>query len=203
MAVRCLRCGAAVGGLTQLCDQCSNEKRRQDEASAALAAQATMVGCPHCGISVSRAAETCSNCGATFFDRTGHLAGGTLAYGGFWVRLAAALLDGLIMFVPGFVIGLAVTDQYAQLAFSAVAGLVYTVGFWIVEGATPGKMLMNLRVVNADGSPLNPGQAFIRYFGYILNGFTLGVGYLLIVFSDKKQGLHDHIAGTIVVRTEN
>lgn len=203
MAVRCLRCGSAVDGFTQHCSDCSEAQRRDDEQSAALAAQATMVACPHCGISVSRAAESCPSCSATFFDRTGHHAGGGLVYGGFWVRLVAWLIDGLIMIVPGFVLNLAVADHYTAAGINVLVGLAYTVGFWIVEGATPGKMVMNLRVVNADGSPINPGQAVIRYFGYILNGFTLGIGYLLIVFSDRKQGLHDHIAGTVVVHTEN
>lgn len=80
------------------------------------------------------------------------------------------------------------------------ASLVYYVGFWVTEGATPGKMVFGLRVVSVDGSPIEIWQGVLRVFGYWLDGVTLGIGFLMVLFTAEKRGLHDFVANTMVVR---
>lgn len=65
-------------------------------------------------------------------------------------------------------------------------------------GQTLGKMAFKLRVVDPGGGYITMGQSTIRWFGYLLCDITLGIGYLVIIFSARKQGLHDKIAGTLV-----
>ena len=68
-------------------------------------------------------------------------------------------------------------------------------------GATPGKMACGLKVVRADGSKLTYGRAMGRFFGDILSGIILGIGYLMIAFDDEKRALHDRICDTRVIKT--
>lgn len=70
----------------------------------------------------------------------------------------------------------------------------------MAKGATPGKMALSMEIVMADGRPLTTSAAVLRYIGYIVNVATLGIGYLMIAFTPQKRGLHDYIAGTVVVR---
>ena len=65
--------------------------------------------------------------------------------------------------------------------------------------ATLGKMTLGIIVTDVDGETLSFGRASARYFAKILSAATLGIGYLLIAFNARKQGLHDLIAGTLVV----
>jgi uncharacterized RDD family membrane protein YckC len=65
--------------------------------------------------------------------------------------------------------------------------------------ATPGKMVFGLRVATADGEPIGFGRATGRFFGKIVSGMIFNVGYLMVAFTSRKQGLHDMIANTVVV----
>jgi uncharacterized RDD family membrane protein YckC len=65
--------------------------------------------------------------------------------------------------------------------------------------ATPGKMVLGLRVTTADGEPIGFGRATGRFFGKIISGMICNVGYLMVAFTSRKQGLHDMIANTVVV----
>ena len=76
---------------------------------------------------------------------------------------------------------------------------LYRVGFWTVTGQTPGMALFGLRVLRADGRPLGLVVALRRVLGYVACLFTFGLGFLAVVFSARRQGLHDRIAGTVVV----
>jgi uncharacterized RDD family membrane protein YckC len=77
---------------------------------------------------------------------------------------------------------------------------VYVIG-WGRYGTTPGKLLLELRVVDARTGG-RPGlvRAFIRYIGYFVSFLTLGLGFVWIVFDRRRQGLHDKLAGTRVIR---
>jgi len=84
-----------------------------------------------------------------------------------------------------------------QWALAAVAVLA----FWISRQATPGKMLFRARIVDArTGGKPSAGQLIGRYFSYYLSIFGLGLGFLWIGFDPRKQGWHDKLAGTVVVR---
>lgn len=69
------------------------------------------------------------------------------------------------------------------------------------KGATPGKMLLGLKVLDAKtGNLLTIGQALLRYAGYILSSLIFCLGYIWVGFDKKKQGWHDKMAKTVVVR---
>ncbi|MGC3991485.1 MAG: RDD family protein [Chthoniobacteraceae bacterium] len=151
---------------------------------------------------------------------------GQFVYGGFWIRFAAKILDGIIMwivnmaimFIVGILIGVVVGVSHAgqqasgsvnsiqlligiiTLLVELAVGIGYVVFFVGKYGATPGKMACGLKIIRPDGSPLTYGRAFIRWLAELINGFTIGIGYLIAAFDEEKRGLHDRIADTRVVR---
>jgi len=147
-------------------------------------------------------------------------------YGGFWRRLFAFLVDKAILYVVSlilFLIGLLALGlrhnlmdriptspadlthgmgifALLYLAASLLAGMTYFTWFHGIAGRTPGKMLLGLRVIQASGDPMTPGIAFLRWAGYLISGPVLCLGFLWIAFDGRKQGWHDKIAATIVIR---
>jgi uncharacterized RDD family membrane protein YckC len=138
-------------------------------------------------------------------------------YGGFWIRAAAKVLDGLllgIVFLPPLFY-FAIKNAPAQAAgppdmrfqiLQLVFQLVYMVGnigygiFFLGKfGATPGKMVCSLRVVTAEGGQLTYGRATGRVFAEMLSGLTCYIGYIIAGFDQEKRALHDHICNTRVV----
>jgi len=137
---------------------------------------------------------------------------------GFWIRLVATMLDstlaGLVQFV--FISILAITagslmggmDPEESTAFGLlttlfgiVFGVVYSVFFTGYCGQTPGKMLLRIKVIRTSGGEISYGRAFLREVpGKFLSGLIFGIGYLMVAFDDRKQGLHDRIADTYVVK---
>ncbi|EDN65822.1 membrane protein [Beggiatoa sp. PS] len=72
--------------------------------------------------------------------------------------------------------------------------------FWIAHSATPGKMLVDCKIVDAKtGKPITFKQAFLRCLGYIISFLSLGLGFLWILWDDRRQGWHDKIANTVVI----
>lgn len=146
---------------------------------------------------------------------------GTFVYGGFWRRVLALLLDGIILGVIYFPVqmlllmmlapsisrdpqgihaGSLVAAFGAAYAFNIVLGVCYQGYFLSQKSATPGKMILGLKVITPGGGRISVGRAVGRYFGYILDGLTLGIGYLIVAFDSEKRGLHDYICGTRVIR---
>jgi uncharacterized RDD family membrane protein YckC len=147
-------------------------------------------------------------------------------YGGFWRRAFAYLIDEVILYCVSlvlFVIGLLalgfegdVLDRvltspgdltqgmgiFGLLYFAAalIAGMSYFTWFHGIAGRTPGKMLLGLRVIQASGDPMTPGVAFLRWVGYLISGLVLCLGFLWVAFDGRKQGWHDKIAATVVIR---
>lgn len=123
-------------------------------------------------------------------------------YGGFWIRLLVALLDTLIIGVPAAVLGFVlifltgIQSLYWLIQLGVVVFVIYMNG---VKGGTPGKLILKLRIVNEKGEYIGIPISILRYIGYILSGIILGIGFLMIAFTEKKQGLHDKIAKTFVV----
>jgi uncharacterized RDD family membrane protein YckC len=208
--VRCIRCGAYTEG-SQVCGDCT-ERQQADEAARtervaraiaerpANAASAASAGaCPSCGRLAGHGAKFCGFC--RYELRALAPGEGELVYAGFWIRFLAALIDGAILFVVNVVLAslipTPVTAFFAQLFLNAT----YTIGFWIGQGATPGKMAVGVKVVMANGLPLEFGAACLRYVGYLACALTLGIGYLMIAFTAEKRGLHDYIGGTVVIKT--
>jgi len=77
--------------------------------------------------------------------------------------------------------------------------VAYPLLFWTLTGQTPGKMLLGLRVVTADGHYLSFGRSIRRLIGFVLAALLLYLGFLWILVDDRRQGLHDKIAATCVV----
>ncbi len=149
------------------------------------------VACPSCGQSAPASARFCPACAK---DMSG------VEYAGFWMRFAANFIDALILMIPNIVLVLAVETPASNL-LSIALGLVYLVGFWSTQGATPGKMALGIKITTVDGEPIDFGRAFLRYIGYWASAITLGIGHLMIAFTGQKRGLHDYIAGTVVIKT--
>jgi uncharacterized RDD family membrane protein YckC len=145
-------------------------------------------------------------------------------YAGFWRRFWAVFIDGMVLNAVLFPLGLALSittlphlsDQdldpgamtgvmtaYLRLAFLA------TVINWIYASlmessarqATLGKMVLGIRVTDLDGKRLSFARATGRYFGKMVSGLTLMIGYLVQVVTARRQALHDVLAGTLVVRS--
>jgi uncharacterized RDD family membrane protein YckC len=138
---------------------------------------------------------------------------GALNYAGFWIRVGAKLLDGIILGIlflpPIFYFAFKSTADpksgafqifqlLAQLVYMA-ANIAYQVFFLGKYGATPGKMACGLRVITADGGKISYGRATGRAFAEILSGMICYIGYLIVAFDDQKRALHDHICNTRVI----
>ena len=124
---------------------------------------------------------------------------------GFGVRLMASIIDGVVVGVFQLAVWIFLSfvhlDELAQ-ALTLLVDAGYCLYFWTKDGATPGKSLMRIRVIAVDGSTVSVGAAIIRYLGYFLSAIPLGLGYLWIIFDANKQGWHDKLAGTYVVRID-
>jgi len=131
---------------------------------------------------------------------------------GFWRRVGAHVVDGFIMnvfvffaaFLMGLIAGVTGTEPTGAALLGGIIGLVlpmaYCVSFWVKKGATPGKMMLGIRVAREDGGELTGGQSIIRYLGYIPSSLFLGLGYLWMLWDSEKRCWHDMMAGTRVFR---
>jgi uncharacterized RDD family membrane protein YckC len=136
-------------------------------------------------------------------------------YAGFWRRLAATLIDTLLLvavsvpimmlFGRGMMAAmrpgtLPSAHDLNSLLLNYILPLLLSVFFWVKYLGTPGKLLLNCRVVDAaSGAPLRPGQAILRYLAYIVSTLPLCLGFLWIAWDHRKQGFHDKIAKSVVV----
>src|SRR5205814_2055795 len=90
-------------------------------------------------------------------------------------------------------------DVFLSLVLPAVAIVI----FWIARQATPGKMALSLRVVDAETlGPISKGQAIGRYLGYYVSILVFCLGLLWVGFDARKQGWHDKLAGTLVIKEQ-
>lgn len=133
-------------------------------------------------------------------------------YGGFWLRMWAFVLDSVcltILLIPAVLLiyGFAYFSSSggwfrgpADIFLQVVLPFLLVFWFWRKWLATPGKMLLNCKIVNADGHGAPTGtQLAVRYLGYFLSLVPLGLGFLWIAFDRRKQGWHDKLARTVVI----
>ena len=144
-----------------------------------------------------------------------------LEFAGFWRRAAAFVIDMVVLSVItsvcmpyryfGFIKFWSL-DMFSSFAswflipqlilgdvLVVLVTVVYFAIFWVWRGQTPGKMVMEIKVVRPDGSNVTPLIALLRYLGYIVSAALLSIGFIWIAFDKQKQGFHDKIAGTFVV----
>lgn len=129
-------------------------------------------------------------------------------YGGFWRRVGAYLIDIIVLLIPLVILS---ALQSAAGDENVAAGLqawllelaLYWAYFALQESssrqATIGKRTMGLRVTDLNGQRLTLARATGRHFGKILSSILLGIGYLMVAFTERRQGLHDMMAGTVVL----
>ena len=128
------------------------------------------------------------------------------AKAGFWIRFVAILIDSiLVAIVNSALAAILGLNTNGRSGLQVLLGLIYYVYFWSSAspwpGQTIGSKLLNIRVVRTDGSDLAISQALIRYVGFFISAICLGIGLIWAAFDANKQGWHDKIAGTYVVKT--
>jgi uncharacterized RDD family membrane protein YckC len=159
--------------------------------------------CPNCGAALIAGAEFCGSCGARVSGAAGPTPSAAAAgeYAGFWIRLVASIIDGIILNVIGLIFGLVLEGIGARILIGILVGIAYSIGFWVANnGQTPGKMAVGIRVQMENGEPIDIGPALLRYVGYYVSAIILFIGFIMIAFTPQKRGLHDYIAGTVVVK---
>jgi uncharacterized RDD family membrane protein YckC len=133
-------------------------------------------------------------------------------YAGFWIRLVALFIDSLVLLIPSIIIlfllgaiggnaGLTQETSYFLWIFIySVMVLSYMIFMTYKYQATLGKKVVKIKVFSDKGNKLTLGQVILREFiGKFLSSIILYIGYIMIAFSKKKQGLHDKVAGTVVI----
>jgi uncharacterized RDD family membrane protein YckC len=128
------------------------------------------------------------------------------AKAGFWIRFLAILIDSVILFVINIIIAAILGSSSAgRSGIQTLLGLIYYVYFWSSAspwpGQTVGNKLLNIRVIKTDGSDLSIVVALIRYVGLVVSILVIFIGVIWAAFDPNKQGWHDKIAGTYVVKT--
>jgi uncharacterized RDD family membrane protein YckC len=198
----------------------------QSSAAAAAIGQ-EQAACSECGTVLPRAnlvqigsSLICAQCKPRYVQKLREgvemQQGAAMNYAGFWIRVGAHIIDAIIMQVINVVLGLAFGISAASIARGGNAASITATGmFWLVSvsvalaydvgcvgtwGATPGKMACGLRIVTAEGYKVSYLRAFGRYFAKILSALACGIGFLMVAFDDQKQGLHDRICNTRVVK---
>jgi uncharacterized RDD family membrane protein YckC len=151
-------------------------------------------------------------------------------YAGFWIRFLARVIDAIIVGFVSFIIRIPLAflmgggalvslggDQSPTAALAALPmimalagisfliqvalGAAYEGYFLSSRGATPGKMVLGLKVVRADGGPLSPGLAVGRFFALYLSAFILLIGFIMAAFDPEKRALHDRVCNTRVIHS--
>lgn len=120
----------------------------------------------------------------------------TMPRAGFWIRVAAALLDFLMLVVPIGITG--AFNHGPGLFFLILAG--YHASMWKLKGTTIGGVICGLKVVRLDDRPLDWGVTIVRALSAFLSLFVAGLGFIWVAFDDEKQSWHDKVAGTTIVR---
>jgi len=202
--------------------------------------------CNKCGTQNAAGAQFCSRCGtptnpmlgvvptavgsssnpsspyptsATAYPPVAPMA--AVGYGGFWIRVVAAIIDAIILRVVvapvgmifgglGLAGGMMTGLPHAGLALlgGGVTFILLLFGSWLYEAfmesssyqATLGKMIFGMKVTDLNGNRISLERATGRHFAKYLSAMVLGIGYIMVGFTERKQGLHDLLAGTLVRR---
>jgi uncharacterized RDD family membrane protein YckC len=170
----------------------------------------------------------CSSCKESYAQKLRECAAqpARAAYAGFWIRFVSSLIDGIILGVVVGILQVAVfgsmfltpafqqgrtPDPTVVAPFLGLLGIMYVVqialassyeAFFVAKlGATPGKMVIGVKVLRPDGSPVSLGRAYGRYFSKFISALTLFIGFIMAGFDSQKRALHDMICDTRVVKS--
>lgn len=149
------------------------------------------------------------------------VAGPIMVYAGFWWRVLAYIIDAILLGIPLNILGAALgapigfaaarhisaREMDALLMYQGIAIVAAWLYFALLESSawqgTIGKKALSLSVTDYNAQPIGFGQATGRFFAKILSGLILGIGFLMVAFTQRKQGLHDLMASTLVGRRIN
>ncbi|MBY0374004.1 MAG: RDD family protein [Bryobacteraceae bacterium] len=143
-------------------------------------------------------------------------------YAGFWIRFVAYMIDNLLLGIVNSIVSIAALMPFigaatrggspdpfqitgfliayvGSILFSLVLYGAYESYFLGKNGATPGKMILGLKVIRPDGRPITWKTGLGRYFAKLLSSLTLSIGYMMAGWDDEKRSLHDRICDTRVV----
>jgi uncharacterized RDD family membrane protein YckC len=203
--LHCPKCGVEVPDSADFCPSCGERQQRDSDAGAESG--------------VSRNARTSS--AATSTAHNPALITVRFVYAGFWRRAVAYFLDAILLGFTVVVLILGPLMQHAGLStdnpwvlFTGANRQVFAVNllvqmacwpYWALMESSPwratlGKRIMKLEVTDVAGRRLSFPRASLRYFGRLISGLTLLLGFLMAGFTPRKQALHDILAGTLVVR---
>ncbi|MCF6257868.1 MAG: RDD family protein [Gammaproteobacteria bacterium] len=134
-------------------------------------------------------------------------------YAGFWIRTGAAIIDTILILIIILPILTAiygvnywVSESFVQgfwdVLFNYLLPAIAVIVFWVYKSATPGKMATKLTIVDAKtGGKPSTGQFIGRYLGYYVSIIPLFLGIIWVGIDKRKQGWHDKLAGTVVIKS--
>lgn len=134
-------------------------------------------------------------------------------FAGFWRRVLATFLDTIVMsivalplllyFYPHYFNSDALIQGPMDVLLTWIGPALYAIIFWNKKGATPGKMIMQIQIVNYQTlQQPSIGSLVGRYFSYYVSALTFGLGFLWIAWDKEKRGFHDKLSGTAVIKTQ-
>lgn len=181
--------------------------------------------CHQCGAWMEDESPSCPSCGQPQTPSLAPEGEVRTAFAGFWLRLTAYAIDVLILCAATLVVMVPLAPLFfgtrppqppmpgqslrpAAMMFVATVWALSIIGTWLYFAlfessawqATPGKRALGLFVTDMQGRQISFGRATARFFGKILSSLVLLIGYVMIGFTEKKQGLHDMLADTLVLR---
>jgi len=191
----CRNCGKELTDLAEICIQCGAKPKSGDKY------------CDNCGAETAPNAEICVKCGVQV--KSASVVSQDM-YAGFWRRFGAVIIDGILLWMAEMIIFRSIAFRMFVFTpeamvktyfWSILIGWLY---FALMESsnkqATLGKMLIGIKVIDLEGNRISFGKATARHFSKIISGVILAVGYIMAGFTQRKQALHDIIAGTLVVK---
>lgn len=135
-------------------------------------------------------------------------------YAGFWIRVVAALIDTvliLLIIIPiligiygsAYFSGTSLIQGAWDFLLSYIFPAIAVIVFWTYKSATPGKMILKIKIVDANtGGKPSTAQFIGRYLAYYVSTIPLLLGLIWVGFDKRKQGWHDKLAGTVVVKED-
>ncbi|CAM4312624.1 RDD family protein [Acinetobacter pragensis] len=142
-------------------------------------------------------------------------------YAGFWERVGASLIDMIILLTATYpilwlfyrgdwerIFATGLSEQPQVFWFDILANYIlpfaYTVIVWLLWSASPGKILLGMKIVDAEtGQNIDLKQSIIRYIGYFPAMMVFMIGIFWVAFDKRKQGWHDKMANTVVIRNSD
>jgi uncharacterized RDD family membrane protein YckC len=214
----CNKCGAQNAAGAQFCSRCGASTAPTPGVVPTAVASAQPASPNFASSSPAPSNQASSYAASASPYHAASVAG--VGYGGFWIRVVAAIIDAIILRVVvapvGMIFGgLGMAGMMSGIPHAGLGILgggitiiLLVFGHWLYEAfmesssyqATLGKMIFGMKVTDLYGNRISFERATGRHFAKWLSAMILGIGYIMVGLTDRKQGLHDLLAGTLVRR---